>query len=98
MKSFLDSSERFDAAYGANRRSVAGHLKLGDTDVALDKLAGFVQNKYNWEENKLYLEHSPVFDPIREEPAFIALLDEYRENAAEEQQILQAMNKDTSGH
>jgi hypothetical protein len=37
-----------------------------------------------------------VFDPIREEPAFIALLDEYRENAAEQRQILQAMNKDAS--
>jgi hypothetical protein len=79
-----------------HRRSIAGRLVLGDTDAALDKLAGFAQNKYFWWDNRLYLERSPSYDPIREEPAFIALLDEYRENAAEQRQILQAMNENTS--
>ncbi len=97
MESFLDLRERYDAAYGVHRRSVAGYLVLGDTDGALDKLAGFAQSKYRWLENKLYLERSPLFDPIREEPAFIALLDDYRENAADQRQILQAMNEDGSG-
>jgi hypothetical protein len=97
MESFLDLSERYDAAYGVQRRSVAGNLILGDTDAALDKLAGFAQNKYDRESNRLYLERSPLFDPIREEPAFVALLDDYRENAEEQRQILQAMNTDTSG-
>jgi tetratricopeptide (TPR) repeat protein len=96
MESNLDLRERFDAAYGVNRRSVALRLVLGDTDAALDRLAGFAQNKFEWVENELYLERSPVFDSIREEPAFIALLDEYRENAAEQRQILQAMNENTS--
>jgi tetratricopeptide (TPR) repeat protein len=96
MESFLDLQERYDAAYGANRRSVAGRLVLGDTDAALDKLAGFAQNKYGRVWNKLYLERSPLFDPIRKEPAFIALLDEYRENAKEQRQILQSMNEDAS--
>jgi hypothetical protein len=37
-----------------------------------------------------------VYDSIRDEPAFIALLDDYRKNAAEQRQILQAMNEDSS--
>jgi hypothetical protein len=96
MESFLDLSERFDAAYGVNRRSVAGRLVLGDTDAALDKLAGLVQNKYRWSDHMIQLERSPLYDPIREEPAFIALLDDYRENAKEQRQILQSMNEDAS--
>ncbi len=43
------------------------------------------------------LERSSTFNALREEPAFIALLDEYRENAAEQRMLLQAMNVDTSG-
>jgi hypothetical protein len=62
----------------------------------LDKLEGFAQNKHRWEDSRLLLERSPVFDPIREEPAFIAFLDDYRENAAEQRKILQALNEDAS--
>ena len=96
MDSYLGLREQLDEASGVHRRSVAGHLILGDTDAALDKLAGFAQNKYGSWRNKLYLERSPVFDTIREEPAFIALLDELRENAAKQRQILQAMNENKS--
>ena len=96
MESFLNLSERYDEAYGVHRFSVAGRLELGDTDAALDKLAGFAQSKYQSRGNKLYLERSPEFDTIRDEPAFIALLDDYRRNAAEQRQILQAMNEDGS--
>ena len=59
-------------------------------------LPALAQNKYGRAWNKLYLERSPVYDPIRNEPAFIALLDDYRKNAAEQRQILQAMNENTS--
>jgi len=97
MDSYLGLREQLDEAFGVHRVSVAGHLILGDTDAALDKLAGIAQNKYGGGvRNKLYLERSPVFDTIREEPVFIALLDEYRENAAKQRQILQAMNENTS--
>jgi hypothetical protein len=44
----------------------------------------------------IQLERSPLYDPIREEPAFIAFLDDYRENAAEQRKILQAMTEDAS--
>jgi TolB-like protein/cytochrome c-type biogenesis protein CcmH/NrfG len=98
MESYLDLRERYDEAYGVNRRTVAGRLVLGDTDAALDKLEGFAETKYFRMRNRLFLERSPVFDPIRDEPAFVALMDEYRRNAAEQRQILQAMNEGTSGH
>ena len=97
MRSFLKFTERYVEAYGVYRPQIAGRLALGDTDAALDMLAGIAQNKYLSGRNMLYLERSPVYDPIREEPAFIALLDEYREHAEEQRQILQAMNDDPSG-
>ena len=94
-RSFLESAKRYDDAYGVSRRSVVGHLVLGDTDAALDKLAGLAKNKYRRTFDRLYFERSSLYDPIREEPTFIALLDEYRENAAEQRRILQEMNEDT---
>jgi hypothetical protein len=63
----------------------------------LDKLEGFAQTKYRREWNRMFLEYSSTFDALREEPAFIALLDEYRENAAEQRILLQAMNVKTDG-
>jgi tetratricopeptide (TPR) repeat protein len=97
MQSFLDLNDRYDETYFVNWWSVSGRLLLGNTDAALDKLEGFAETKYSRTRNNLFLERSPVFDPLREEPAFIALLDEYRENAAEQRILLQAMNVDTTG-
>ena len=96
MSSFLESSERFIEAYGMHRRNVAGSLALGNTDTALDKLAGLAEAKYTLGNNRLELERNSLYDPIRNESAFIALLDGYRKNAEEQRQILQAMNEDSS--
>jgi TolB-like protein/cytochrome c-type biogenesis protein CcmH/NrfG len=97
IQSYLDLREPFDEVYSAGWQSVGGRLLLGDTDGALEKLAGFAKNRYRSENNRFVLEHSSLFDPLRDEPAFIALLDEYRENAEEQRQILQAMNRDVPG-
>jgi len=97
MQSFLDLQERYDDTYRVGRSSIGGRLLLGDIDAALEKLEGFSQSKYRREWNRMFLERSSTFDPLREEPAFIALLDEYRENAAEQRILLQAMNVDTAG-
>jgi hypothetical protein len=97
MQSFLDLQERYDETFRVARSSIAGRLSLGDIDAALEKLKGFSQTKYRREWNRMLLERSSTFDALREEPAFIALLDEYRENAAEQRILLQAMNVDTTG-
>jgi len=96
MKSLQELTERFVEAYGVHRRTVAGALALGDIDTALDKLAGLAQKKYFWQDDKLLLERSPLFDPIRDEPDFIALLDDYRKTAEEQRKILQAINEEAS--
>jgi tetratricopeptide (TPR) repeat protein len=97
MQSFLDLQERYDETFSVGRSSIAGRLLLGDIDAALDKLEGFAQTKYRREWNRMLLERSSTFDALREEPAFIALLDEYRENAAEQRMLLQTMSVDTAG-
>ena len=76
---------------------IAVRLLIGDTDGALDMLEEHSRSKYTGYLDKFELEHNSIFDPIRNEPAFITLLDQYRENAAKQRQILQAMNKDSSG-
>ncbi len=96
IQSYLDKAESFEESYGVRLRSVVAHLVLGDTDGALDKLEDHSRNKYSTSLDQLELERNSVFDPIRNEPTFIALLDEYRENAAKQRQILQAINDDTS--
>jgi hypothetical protein len=64
----------------------------------LEKLDKYANTNYFHTLDRIYLQHDSVFDPIREEPAFIALLNEYREKAAEQRKLLQAMNEDSSGH
>ena len=95
IQSYLDLQEPFDEVYGESHRSVAGRLLLGDTEAALDKLAGLAQYQYDWPFNQTFLERSSVFDPIRNEPEFIELLDEYRKNAAEQRRLLKAAKEAT---
>jgi len=92
--------EQPDPRYGAGRvrlRSVVAHLILGDTDGALDKLEGHSRSKHNGYLDLFDLENNSIYDPIRNEPVFIEVIEEYRVNAAEQRQILQKMNADTSG-
>lgn len=94
---YLDRQESDEAFYVAvSLRSVVAHLVLGDTDAALDKLDDHSRNIYLGWLDQFELEHNSIYDPIRNEPAFIALLDEYRENAAKQRQILQTTNADIS--
>jgi adenylate cyclase len=72
-------------------------LWIGDTEGALDKVEEHSRSKYTSFLDKFELEHNSAFDPIRNEPAFIELLDEYRVNAAKQRQIIQAMNEDKPG-
>ncbi len=97
IDSYLGLSERYDEAYHVEWESIASRLLIGDREAALEKLDKYANTNYFHTLDRIYLQHDSVFDPIREEPAFIALLNEYREKAAEQRKLLQAMNEDGSG-
>jgi len=94
VKSFLDSLEPNEEVYGVGPPSIISRLSLGETDDAMEQLDRFAERPISGWLNRLVLEHSPVYDSIRDEPAFIALLDGFRRNAEEQRQILQAMSED----
>ncbi len=90
---FQGERDKYDEVYLVTRRSVSANLALGNYDVALEKFAGFENVKYFEQFNHLMLERDHSFDPIRDEPAFIAILDDYRQNAEEQRRLVQAMNE-----
>jgi len=96
VNSFLDLQERYAEVYGVGSRSIASRILLGETDDAMERLDRFVKRPNSGFLTWLALEHSPVYDSIRDEPAFIALLDGRRKNAEKQRQILQTMNEDSS--
>ncbi len=90
----LADAEPFEAVYGVDRWSIALRLELGDRDGAIRKLDDFVDRKHFSEWSHILLDRDPIYDPIRDEPTFIALMEEYDRNAAEQRQLLQTMNVD----
>ena len=74
------------------RISLAGLTGDGETDLTPSSLASVQRYSSDW--SYLYLERSSIFDPLREDPEFKSLLDEYRTNAITQQQLLQASNED----
>ena len=96
LRAYRDRRETFDDAYIVGRSSIQASLMLGDVDRALEKLDQFATIKYYADTNRLFLEHDSTFDPLRGDPAFIKILDDYRTNAEEQRLLLQAMNEDAS--
>ena len=94
LQFYVDYQSRYDEVYRVNRSTLAGHLILGDTDSAKEKLPAFVENRYYWEMNRMLLERSSLFDPLREEPAFVQMLDDYKREAEGQRTLLQAMALD----
>ena len=97
LQSFDELSAPYREAYGTGRGSVATQLLVGDKDGALERLAELAKSPHDSLYNELFLERSSLYDPLREEPAFIALLNEYDKHAEEQRQLLQAMSQDSSG-
>ena len=83
----------FIEIYGPTRSTVTLRLELGDRVGALAALDQFADNKFDSEFDTILFERDPTFDPIRNEPAFVALMEEYDRNAAEQRRLLQAMNE-----
>ena len=66
-------------------------LLLGNKDGAAEMLTDLGRTKYFFSSQPMFIQHSDLLDPLRDEPAFQAIIDEYQTNAAEQRQILQAM-------
>ena len=86
-----DRRDTFEDAYDfVALPGIESRIALGDRDAALQRLNGFSPNMYSDELNYSFLKHYSIFDPIREDPAFIALLEEYERNAEEQRQLIRA--------
>jgi tetratricopeptide (TPR) repeat protein len=97
IESYLAINERYDKVFHVDWDSIASQLLIGDREAALEKLDKFAETMYFHLLNRTILKYDSVFDPIRDEPAFVAIMDKYQKNAAEQRQILQAMNRESSG-
>jgi TolB-like protein/Flp pilus assembly protein TadD len=99
VRSFLNMSEPSDDPNAVTVLSVAGRLLLGDIAGAMDKLSvGVQENRYHFWDNNIILEWSSELDPIRDDPAFVAVLEEAREHARQQRELLQAMEEESASH
>jgi tetratricopeptide (TPR) repeat protein len=82
----------FVKIYGADRSDINLLLELGDRDRALQTFSEFRKQIFSSEFNALLLRGDHAFDVMRDEPEFVSLMQEYDRNAAEQRELLQAMN------
>ena len=92
MRVVLRENVRFEEVYGARIDGVSIRLALDDTDGALQILATIVDSPHQGLFDRLIFERSSLYEPIRNEPAYIALLEYYKTNAEEQRQLLEEMN------
>ena len=94
LRAYLEIQDQNDKALGVHWSSVAARLALGEREAAMSKFRELARvNKWSWPGimSQTMLRHSSIFDPIRNEPEFIALLELYETNAAEQRRLLQEM-------
>jgi tetratricopeptide (TPR) repeat protein len=91
MRAYLEIQDREDHVYHqVFPFSISGRLAIGEREAALEKFREFAILKWVWAGNttQLMFRYSSLYDPIRDEPEFIALLDLYEQNAAEQRRLL----------
>lgn len=101
LRAYLENQDLADEALGPDWRSVAARLALGEKAAAISTFREFARvNKWFWQNtysvpygilSQVMLKHSVIFDPIRNEPEFIELLELYETNAAEQRRLVQEM-------
>ncbi len=92
LQAFLELRKPYDEVYGAQISSVVAKLVLGDMAGARQSFADVAEDPYNSALRRYFLEHSVQFDPLRNDPAFVELMDYYHVNAEKQRGLLQAMN------
>ena len=101
LRAYLEHQDLADEALGPDWKSVAARLALGEKAEAISTFRELARvNKWFWQNiysvpygilSQVMLKHSVIFDPIRNEPEFIELLELYETNVAEQRQLVQEM-------
>lgn len=94
MRACLDAEDKYYASYKLVRlRAIDGRLALGEREAALEKFRRFAELKWIWNGGNFAVvrkfQHSSLYDPIRDEPEFIALINLYEKNAAEQRRLIE---------
>ena len=95
MWAYLELQDKVDNAYHVVYPwSISGRLALGEREAALEKFREFAVAKWPWAgvTPQSMFRYSSLYDPIRSEPEFIALLEVYEQNAAEQRRLLKEDN------
>jgi tetratricopeptide (TPR) repeat protein len=93
LQAWSKRSATFEDAYGfTNVGRLLVDMMLGDRDTVLQDGELSAHRMYNGDFNYMMLTHAPSADPVRDDPEYIALLQRYQANAAEQRKILQARN------
>jgi tetratricopeptide (TPR) repeat protein len=78
-------------AYGTDMGDVVFAAALGDKVTAMARLAEFEERSRYTNFDKMLFERASQFDLLRDEPAFIAMLEKYDRHAADQRQLLHTM-------
>jgi TolB-like protein/Tfp pilus assembly protein PilF len=93
LRAWGAQSKIFENAYGytdVGRTMI--EIMIGDRDAALQQGEYSTHRMYGSVFNYMLLTYNPLADPVRDDPEFIALLQKYQANAAEQRKLLQARN------
>jgi len=89
MRAYLAPAETGTGLYVTDLLEVNAYLALGERETALETFRKFVQVKwYSGFVHRVMLRYSSLYDPIRNEPEFIALLEAFDRNQAEQRRLL----------
>lgn len=90
LRAYLDIVKVGPGFYVTDLLQVNAYLALDERETAIEIFRSFVNFKwYSGLIHRLMIRYSSLYDPIRNEPEFIALLEAYDQNGAEQHQLLQ---------
>ena len=91
LEQYIELEKREEETYGVDLAAVSVKMILNDTEGALEKLSKFSANPYSVPFYRTILERSSLYEPIRNEPEYIELLEKYEANAVEQRRLLTEM-------
>ncbi len=94
VRAYLDEMDRRERTWFVYPSSIRGRLALGETEAAMEKFRKYAAAKWYWFDpgEHILFRYSSQYDPIRDEPEFIELLEAWDANAAKHREKLQSMD------